>query len=133
MKIWIDLDNTPHVPFFAPIITELEGRGHRVVLTARDAFQVCELADEIGLSYVRIGHHWGKNPIKKIVGLIWRSLELLPFCLSQRPDIALSHNSRSFGFRRSSLPTTRALGTFHWAGPNGFSRQIPYRTAASPG
>ena len=43
-KIWIDLDNTPHVPFFRPIIRELERRGFEVVLTARDAFQVCELA-----------------------------------------------------------------------------------------
>jgi hypothetical protein len=24
MKIWIDLDNTPHVPFFRPIIEELK-------------------------------------------------------------------------------------------------------------
>jgi uncharacterized protein len=26
MRIWIDLDNTPHVPFFKPIIRELEQR-----------------------------------------------------------------------------------------------------------
>jgi len=25
-KIWIDLDNSPHVPFFAPIIEELQKR-----------------------------------------------------------------------------------------------------------
>ena len=28
--VWIDLDNTPHVPFFKPIIEELEKRGHEV-------------------------------------------------------------------------------------------------------
>src|SRR5207248_9198423 len=44
VKIWVDLDNTPHVPFFIPIIRELRNRGHQVVVTARDAFQVCELA-----------------------------------------------------------------------------------------
>jgi hypothetical protein len=48
-KIWIDLDNTPHVPFFKPLIRELDSRGHRVVLTARDAFQVCELATQADL------------------------------------------------------------------------------------
>ena len=37
MKIWIDLDNTPHVPFFKPIIRELEQRGFSVVLTARES------------------------------------------------------------------------------------------------
>jgi hypothetical protein len=40
VKIWIDIDNTPHVPFFIPIIRELEKRGHSVVVTASDAFQV---------------------------------------------------------------------------------------------
>lgn len=25
-KVWIDLDNSPHVPFFRPIIEELEAR-----------------------------------------------------------------------------------------------------------
>ena len=33
-KVWIDIDNSPHVPFFLPIIKELENRGAEVVLTA---------------------------------------------------------------------------------------------------
>jgi predicted glycosyltransferase len=94
-KIWIDLDNTPHVPFFIPIIRELERRGDQVVLTARDAFQVCELADEKGMRYSKIGHHYGKNPFMKVFGLLWRSAQLAPFCLRQRPSLALSHGSRS--------------------------------------
>ena len=28
-KVWIDLENSPHVPFFAPIMKELERRGSR--------------------------------------------------------------------------------------------------------
>jgi predicted glycosyltransferase len=95
MKIWIDLDNTPHVPFFKPIIRELERRGHSVVLTARDAFQVCELADKMGLKPIRVGHHYGKNRFKKVWGLGWRSAQLLPTFLKHRPDLALSHGSRS--------------------------------------
>ena len=38
-KIWIDLDNSPHVPFFTPIIEELEQRGYRVLLTAGMLFR----------------------------------------------------------------------------------------------
>jgi predicted glycosyltransferase len=95
IKIWIDLDNTPHVPFFIPIIRELERRGHQVVLTARDAFQVCELADEKGLRYIKIGHHYGKNPFMKVFGLLWRSAQLMPYCLRQRPALAISHGARS--------------------------------------
>jgi hypothetical protein len=47
--IWIDLENTPHIPFFKLIIRELDN----VVLTAPHAFQVCELADKCGLPYKR--------------------------------------------------------------------------------
>lgn len=94
-SVWIDLDNTPHVPFFRPIIRDLEAKGVNVVVTAREAFQVCELADLLGVSYRKIGRHHGKNPIRKVWGLIWRSIQLLPFALRQRPSIALSHGSRS--------------------------------------
>ena len=69
-KVWIDLDNTPHVPFFEPIIEELENRGIPILLTARDAFQVCQLADKKGLIYQRIGRHFGKNKAMKIAVLV---------------------------------------------------------------
>ena len=95
VKIWIDLDNTPHVPFFKPIIRELERKGHRVVLTARDAFQVCELATQSQLAYVKVGRHYGKNRFLKVAGLAWRRLQLLPFVLKEKPDLALSHGSRA--------------------------------------
>jgi len=94
-RIWIDLDNTPHVPFFKPIIRELEKRGYKVILTARDAFQVCELATRSGLPYTKVGRHYGKNSILKILGLIWRTLQLLPLVLRERPIMGLSHGSRS--------------------------------------
>jgi predicted glycosyltransferase len=95
MRIWIDLDNTPHVPFFRPIIRELESRGHVVTLTARDAFQVCDLAEKLGLKAKRVGRHYGKKSFMKIYGLAARSAQLLPIVLRDRPVLALSHGSRS--------------------------------------
>lgn len=95
VRIWIDMDNTPHVPFFIPIIRELERRGHQVFLTARDAFQVCELAERKGLPITKIGHHYGKNPILKIAGLFTRSAQLFSFSRRSKPDLALSHGARS--------------------------------------
>jgi hypothetical protein len=95
MKIWIDLENTPHIPFFKPIIRELETKGYEVVLTARDAFQVCELANRFGLSYCKVGRHYGKNRLLKVFGLGWRSLQLVPFVLRERPAVGLSHGSRA--------------------------------------
>jgi uncharacterized protein len=95
MKIWIDLDNTPHVPFFRPIIRELENQGFSVVLTARDAFQVCELATRSNLAYTKVGRHYGKNRILKVGGLVWRSMQLLPFVVREKPALGLSHGSRA--------------------------------------
>jgi uncharacterized protein len=94
-KVWIDLDNSPHVPFFLPIIRELERRGCEVVLTARDCFQVCELADMAGLKYRKIGRHYGKRRIAKLAGLGIRMLQLAPCILGKRPEISVSHGSRS--------------------------------------
>lgn len=94
-KVWIDLDNSPHVPFFAPIVEELKRRGCSVFVTARDCFQVRELADLLGLSYASIGRHYGKNKILKSFGLCKRALQLAPKILREKPDIALSHGSRA--------------------------------------
>lgn len=93
--VWIDLENSPHVPFFLPIIKEMEERGYRVVLTARDCFQTCELADLVGLKYRKIGRHYGKNPIAKLLGLGIRVSQLAYFVLRERPGIGVSHCSRS--------------------------------------
>jgi uncharacterized protein len=94
-KIWIDLDNTPHIPFFNPIIEQLEQRGYKVVLTARDCFQTCELADLAGFRYQRIGRHYGKNIVLKLAGLIIRTFQMMPFLWREKPDLAISHGSRS--------------------------------------
>src|SRR6266436_7067337 len=94
-KIWIDLDNSPHVPFFVPIIEELRKRNYSVVVTARDCFQVRELADFFHLNYKLIGHHSGKGKIRKVAGLCFRALQLIPTILREKPDLAVSHCSRS--------------------------------------
>ncbi|HEY6377501.1 MAG TPA: DUF354 domain-containing protein [Edaphobacter sp.] len=94
-EVWIDLDNSPHVPLFAPIIEELERSGHPTLVTARDCFQVCGLADLLDLKYKRIGHHYGKHKVMKLAGLGLRSLQLLPSVLRNRPVLAISHGSRS--------------------------------------
>jgi predicted glycosyltransferase len=94
-KIWIDLDNSPHVPLFVPIIEELRDRGYEVFVTARNAYQVCELADVYGLPYHLIGRHYGKHFAAKLLGVGVRAAQLLPAVLQQRPALAVSHGSRS--------------------------------------
>ena len=94
-KIWIDLDNSPHVPFFRPIIEELEKRGYRIILTARDSYQVCELLRFHHLSCKVVGSHWGKHRTLKMVGTCLRVAQFLPLIMKQKPDLAVSHGSRS--------------------------------------
>jgi len=94
-KIWIDLENSPHVPFFKPIIEELERHGYTVLITARDCFQVCELADLLHVPCKRFGRHYGKHMAAKLVGLGVRTLQILPTILREKPDLAVSHGSRA--------------------------------------
>lgn len=94
-KIWIDLDNSPHVLFFNPIIKELKKRGYKIILTVRDCAQTRELADLFNLEYKQIGRHYGKNKIMKMIGLLVRSLQMIPILLTEKPHLAFSHGSRS--------------------------------------
>ncbi|HEY7302953.1 MAG TPA: DUF354 domain-containing protein [Bryobacteraceae bacterium] len=94
-KVWIDLDNSPHVPFFAPIITELENRGHTILVTARDFAQVTKLAELLHLRYNAIGRHYGRHTLLKLAGVAIRAGQLATFVRHADPDLAVSHGSRS--------------------------------------
>lgn len=102
-KVWIDLENSPHVPFFKPIIEQLQARGHSVLITARDCFQVCELADLLHVPYKKFGRHYGKHMIAKAVGLGLRTLQMMPTVIREKPDLAVSHGSRSLFLAASLL------------------------------
>ncbi|MEO7540277.1 MAG: DUF354 domain-containing protein [Pyrinomonadaceae bacterium] len=100
--IWIDLDNSPHVPLFAPIIGHYRDRGVEVMLTARDHAQTIELLELAGLdgTFAVIGHHYGKGKLNKVRGLLVRARQLVKHIRSVRDrDVriaaAISHGSRS--------------------------------------
>jgi predicted glycosyltransferase len=103
-KIWIDIDNSPHVPFFLPIIGELEERGHQILLTARDSYQVCELLTFHNLHCKVVGGHWGKNLVLKTLGTLGRAAQLVPLVRREKPDLAISMLSRG------QLLACKALG-----------------------
>ncbi len=65
------------------------------MVTARDCFQVRELADFFHLNYKLIGHHSGKGKLRKVAGLCFRALQLIPTILMEKPDLAVSHCLRS--------------------------------------
>jgi predicted glycosyltransferase len=94
MNLWIDIDNAPHVLVLHPLIRELEARGHRTEITARDFGQTFSLLELHGLKYQAIGRHAGSNKLKKGIELLRRSFALLRYARSHHFGLALCHGSR---------------------------------------
>src|SRR3990172_9521509 len=101
--IWIDLDNTPHVRFFKPIIRELTLRGCNIRVTARDAYQVCDLARHMGIPHETIGRHLGKRRLLKVFGVIDRAIKLVPFALREKQQLDCSINDTEH-LKQASFP-----------------------------
>jgi len=93
--IWIDIDNPPHVQFFKPIINRLVELGHQVTVTARDYAYVCELLGLAKIPHIRVGRHYGKRKIHKLVGLGIRSFQLASFARDKNFNVGVSHGARS--------------------------------------
>jgi uncharacterized protein len=96
MRIWIDLDNSPHVHFFAPIIRQLEEAGYGVLITVRRFGQVEEIARSYGLHYEVIGRH--RTPrffLTRALATVVRALQLAVYGRPRRPVIAVNHGSRA--------------------------------------
>jgi predicted glycosyltransferase len=93
MRLWIDLANSPHVPFFRALIPEFEARGHQVELTARDFAQTVELATAAGMTPHVIGGHGGGKLAGKAGNLIGRAASLRKWARDRGFDLAVSHNS----------------------------------------
>lgn len=117
MTIWIDLENSPHVPFFIPIIRELEARGIRVILTARDFAQTKQLILDARLDAKIIGAEAGDNPLRKTTMLLLRAVRLGLFLLTERIDLAVAHGSRGL-LLASKILLVRTLILYDYEGAN---------------
>lgn len=95
MRIWIDLANSPHVPFFRALRDDFLALGHQVEFTARDFAETVTLAHQAKLSPEVIGVHGGGKVTGKAGNLASRSWDLAQWARKRRFDLALSHNSYS--------------------------------------
>lgn len=95
MKIWIDLDHTPHVPMFRPIIEELHRREIEVLVTARDFAQTVALLEMWDIPHVKMGRHGGSSKVGKVLNLFERSSQLIAQVRKHKIDLAVSHGSRT--------------------------------------
>jgi len=104
MKVWIDMTNSPHVPFFRPLIRLLEERGHDVRVSARDFAQTLELLEAAGIGHEVLGPpHGGAGRAAKIRAMGSRLRALRAWARPQRFDLALSHASHELPLAARSL------------------------------
>ena len=95
MTLWIDLDHTPHVPLFRPIIEELQRRNIETLVTARDFAQTVALLEMWDIPHAKIGRHGGSRKLGKILNLFERSSQLIAHVRKHKVDLAVSHGSRT--------------------------------------
>ena len=93
MRVWIDMANSPHPLFFAPIAKRLEALGHDVLVTARDNAQTVELTREHWPDAAVIGGESPPGRAAKARAIARRVRDLGRWAREHRVDVALSHNS----------------------------------------
>ena len=95
MRIWIDLANSPHVPFFRALSDRFIAEGHEIQVTAREFAETVPLATTANLSPHVVGLHGGKQVTAKAGNLMSRAWSLASWARTRKFDLAISHNSYS--------------------------------------
>lgn len=95
MRVWIDLANSPHVPFFRALTDRFTAAGHEVEITAREFAETVPLALAAGLNPRVIGGHGGREVTGKAGNLMSRAWGLAKWARGRHFDLAVSHNSYS--------------------------------------
>ncbi len=104
MKVWLDMTNSPHVPFFRPLLALLEQRGHEIRVSARDFAQTLELLEAAGIAHDVVGPpHGGAGRAGKVRAMGSRLRALRAWARPQQFDLALSHASHELPLAARSL------------------------------
>ena len=104
MRLWIDLANSPHVPFFKALAKRFVAQGHEIETTAREFAETIPLAHAAGFEPHVVGVHGGRAVWAKAGTLMSRAWALARWARKRRFDLAISHNSYS------QIVAARALG-----------------------
>jgi uncharacterized protein len=95
MRLWIDLANSPHVPFFKALAPRFAAAGHEIEVTAREFAETVPLAKAAGFDAHVVGSHGGRDVSAKAGNLVGRAWALASWARGRSFDLALSHNSYS--------------------------------------
>jgi predicted glycosyltransferase len=104
VRAWIDVSNSPQVPFFRPLIALLHERGHDVSVTTREYAQTTELLSLHGIAHEVVGpRHGGAGAFGKARAMGGRLRALRRYARGRGFDIALSHASHELPLVARSL------------------------------
>jgi uncharacterized protein len=104
VRVWIDVSNSPQVPFFRPLLALLERRGHELAVTTREYAQTLELLRLHDISHEVVGpRHGGAGAVGKGRAMAGRLHALRRFAKRRGFDIALSHASHELPLVARSL------------------------------
>ncbi len=93
MHLWLDITNSPHVLFFAPIVKELEKKGHKVLITSREHSQTTGLLKLHSMKSTVVGTHAGVSLISKALYVPVRVFSLIKFLRKEKIDACVVHQS----------------------------------------
>jgi uncharacterized protein len=104
VRVWIDVSNSPQVPFFRPLIALLKERGHEVAVTTREYAQTVELLTLHGIDHEVVGpEHGGAGRVGKARAMTGRLRALRRYAGERDFDLALSHASHELPLVARSL------------------------------
>lgn len=104
MRVWIDVSNSPQVPFFQPLVGLLRARGHDVSVTTREFAQTTELLTLHGIPFGTVGpRHGGASAVGKSRAMAGRLRALRAYARTRGFDLALSHASHELPLVARSL------------------------------
>jgi hypothetical protein len=104
VRVWIDISNSPQVPFFRPLVSLLRDRGHDVHVTTRQYAQTVELLALHGIEHTVVGpDHGGARAVGKARAMAGRLHALRHFAKPRGFDVALSHASHELPMVARSL------------------------------
>lgn len=93
MRVWVDLTNSPHALFFAPLVRRLRERGDDVLVTVRRFAHTVELAERLFDDPHIVGRGQRSALVGKVGALGSRVQQLLPIVRAWGPDVAIGHGS----------------------------------------
>ncbi len=92
MNILVDLNHPAHVHFFRHFISEMEDRGHNIIVTASKKEITFDLLEEYRIEYINLGSY-GKGLFNKMVQVPIMALKMVEVIKKHNVDILMGVGS----------------------------------------